>query len=719
MKKLVVKLFSLMLCLALSFTLFACDNNNTNVTDGDEDVMPVREKVYVNENEIEEVSESENYFIKNGVSDYTIQVPANYTPSEYKAATELRYFINDAVGVLIPIVRDDELHTEDEAYICIGKTSTYYANDVSEDGTVTSAKLGNDGFRIKTYNKLVILASYGQNGIIYSAYGFLERVMDYEFYFEDEWVITHEKDVKLKDMNVCDIPTFDSRCLDTRTNAGRAEYGMRIRQHGSQSGNGVGDGPGWVLGDQSLCAELLTGDLYQDEFPSWFNGYIGRTLSAYSGQLCLGKVLKNEPIASKSNPNVIKAPMDELFMRLKGYIVANPSSRIFMLGINDNSTDKCQCSVCKPEVMEINYSGQMILLASRLLTMIRDWQEDPTSDCSEFDRGRDIKLAFFAYLYTLEAPTHVNENGDIVPNTYIPHDYEPNVPGLSTTPVEIHADDHASVRIAPIASVNMFTHDDMSMNPAAAIAFRSWPKVASCFSIWDYGTDFSEYMAPYPDFGTMKDNFELYVSIGVSDILTQLAAHTTGAAFYGLQIYVRSKLMWDINYEIDELIENYFYNYYGPEASVYMFEYFNWLRSYYQTMSFNGGFDSDYNGRNPAIYTGKIYETLAGSTFFPFASTKLMKSYFDKAYDAVKAAKDTTDPVDYDKYIKRLDIESLWYQYVQLLNYTDYFTNDDLGALVDNFERCAKIADFHEFNNNKDNYDDMSVFISALRSQLQ
>ena len=214
MKNFVKKLLCLLISALLCMPLFACDKPDDG--NNEDDFL----HSYVDHINKEEISDSNVYFIQNKVSGYHILLSSttdeNRKAVELKAAEELNFFIKDAGYNELPVIFDNQLEGSvdfSKSYISIGNTS-YYNYYVEQNNIVNDLdyyKLGNDGYKIRTKQNTVIINAYGNNGIVYGAYGFLERNMDYRYYATDEWAITKAPNVLLKNMNVVSVPDLASR----------------------------------------------------------------------------------------------------------------------------------------------------------------------------------------------------------------------------------------------------------------------------------------------------------------------------------------------------------------------------------------------------------------------------------------------------------------------------------------------------------------------------
>ena len=725
MKKYISKLTCLLLALTLCVSLVACnpekepENTRTEYTEFVD--------TYVDTVDKEVVSDSANYFINNGKCDYTIVISKNEysTKVEEKAAEELNFFINDAYGITLPVVYDTEVNYDTtKLYISIGNTSILDASgmDVSYD------LLGNDGYKIQTFDKLVIIGAYGNNGIVYGAYGFLERNLGYHYYSKDEWTITKEKNVRLKNMDVVSRPDFDSRYIDSETcNADNIDWAVRLRHHGRRGSQYAGmEGGAWDGTDQSICKEFLIGKDYHPTHPEWYSaGYVTGDGEMKSGQLCYTTILKNEP-----HPSDGIRPLDELIKNvIENYIVkkGKENTRVLMFGINDNEKKWCDCSACDEERALIKDSGQLTLFMNAVKMALDNWQQggfyfpggtripdnlvikDQETDPNSY-KNRKLILSYFAYVYCIEAP--VDANGNVIrydapyaclsneqpiqnANTVIE-----NEPDGNDDDIELHGD--LNVRIAYLYVENMHTQFDTSYNSVSYKAYEQWSKIAPSLSVWDYGTSFSDYIAPYPDWGTISDNIKYYRMKGVTEILTQLPASTSGTSFYAMMLYVRAQLMWDADQDIEELYKDFMYNYYGPQAYEHMYAYFTFLRNYYQMM--DGTYiDEEGNEQtgfiNPngerVVYHGAIYKVFSvGTTFYPYVTTLKLKKFFTDAEASLSLVKNVEPK--YQKYLDRVQGESLFVRFLDLKNYSSNYSNEELIEMYNEFKRIAKIVNLTE-----------------------
>lgn len=678
MKKFATKLLCLVIALAMSLTLVAC-NDNSDKGDGGDDDSTSQTTGFYNQNEKEEVSVmSDVKFIDGGRSDYKIVIPASKAAlmqsEEEFAAEEIQYFVKDATGVKLDIISDEGISglNENDKYISIGDTTIYEDSDMF--GNVDVSVLGHDGIKIETYGNTVVMNAFGKNGKMYTAYGFLERVMDFNYYAEDCWTMTTDSTIYMQKMSVVDIPTFNQRQINTGA-SNDTIYCIRMRQHGQQSQDlGLGEAGGWALGDMSIAQQILVAKTYKAAHPSWYYG----DGMPYTGQPCLEALLHNyngtesattvydeDYVGGEYNLENPNGAFDQFMHNLIYDIMPTyPDARIFMLGANDNWTP-CQCATCVARYAEIKESGQYCLFANKVSDAYAAWQDSLQPGDELYDqKNRDVSFAFFAYLFAEPSPTVYDETT----KTYSPINDD------------VVLNDNVIARIAPINSVCMHLHSEANDNGIAAKAFASWSVISQKLAVWDYGCSFMDAVVPFGDWGTLKGNFLLYRECGVEELFTQLQSRTSGYGLRALKIYQRAQLMWDLDQDIYELTENFFKNYYGEVAGEYMLDYYEFLQSVYQTFDVDG------------YEKGYIYSTVISTPkCFPYSRTKKMGKFFTDALDSISYLESENKEL-YDKYYEHINCEMLFYDYVMIKNYSSDLNDDEINAMCDHFEYWRGVA---------------------------
>ena len=217
-----------------------------------------------------------------------------------------------------------------------------------------------------------------------------------------------------------------------------------------------------------------------------------------------------------TNEDVFKIVCDsvaELFKK-------NPDKNVLSVSSNDN-TQYCKCPKCAAiDKEEGNPSGTMIRFVNRVAK-----------------KFPDKTISTLAYQYTRHAPKTKPENNVLI------------------TLCSIEAD-----RSAPIAEKTKdFTKDIID-----------WGKLGAKLRIWDYTTQFTNFLAPFPNIETLQPNIKLFVDNNAKWIFEQ-HSHNTSELFE-LRSYLTSKLLWNPDADVKAIIKDFTEGYYG-KAGIYVRNY--------------------------------------------------------------------------------------------------------------------------------------------------
>ena len=99
---------------------------------------------------------------------------------------------------------------------------------------------------------------------------------------------------------------------------------------------------------------------------------------------------------------------------------------------------------------------------------------------------------------------------------------------------------------------------------------KGWGKLTNNIRIWDYTTQFTNFLAPFPNIHTLKPNIELFKNNGAKWIFEQ---HSNNPSeLFELRSYITAKLLWDPSLELDALLTEFTNGYY-MEAGSYVKQY--------------------------------------------------------------------------------------------------------------------------------------------------
>ena len=218
-----------------------------------------------------------------------------------------------------------------------------------------------------------------------------------------------------------------------------------------------------------------------------------------------------------TNPDVFRIVNEKVAMMLKEY----PEAEVISVSQDDNQ-QYCECNNCREiDEREGSPSGTMIYFVNKVA-----------------EQFPDKMISTLAYQYTRKAPKHI-----------IPAE------NVLITLCSIECD-----RSAPIdEKCTDFAEDLMA-----------WGKLTENVRIWDYTTQFTNFLAPFPNIYTLQPNIQLFRNNNAKWIFEQ-HSHNPSELFE-LRSYLTAKLLWDPEIDQDSIITDFLNGYY-EEAAPYIQNY--------------------------------------------------------------------------------------------------------------------------------------------------
>lgn len=255
--------------------------------------------------------------------------------------------------------------------------------------------------------------------------------------------------------------------------------------------------------------KLLPSSVYGKEHPEYYSYFKGKRHPGKASQWCL------------TNPEVFEI----VAQRIDSIFKANPDKHIISVSQNDGNYTNCTCDACKAiDDREGALSGSIITFLNKLAA-----------------RFPDKEFSTLAYLYTMNPPKHVKP----LPNVNI---------------MLCDIDCNREVSLTENASGREFVK-----------AMEGWSAITNNIFVWDYGINFDNYLAPFPNFHILQDNIRLFKKNHATMHFSQIAG-SRGGDFAELRAYLVSKLMWNPEVNVDSLTQRFLHGYYG-EAAPYLYQY--------------------------------------------------------------------------------------------------------------------------------------------------
>lgn len=249
--------------------------------------------------------------------------------------------------------------------------------------------------------------------------------------------------------------------------------------------------------------KLLPSSVYGKEHPEYYSYFKGKRHPGKASQWCL------------TNPEVFEI----VAQRIDSLFKANPDKHIISVSQNDGNYTNCTCDACKTiDDREGALSGSVITFLNKLAA-----------------RFPDKEFSTLAYLYTMNPPKYVKP-----------------LPNVNIMLCDIDCD--REVTLTENASGKQFMK-----------AMEGWSAITNNIFVWDYGINFDNYLAPFPNFHILQDNIRLFKKNHATMHFSQIAG-SRGGDFAELRAYLVSKLMWNPEVNVDSLTQHFLKGYYGEAA---------------------------------------------------------------------------------------------------------------------------------------------------------
>ncbi len=575
---------------------------------------------------------------ENGETDYSIVIANNADKYETFGAQELQTLFKEATGATLPILTEDAVTFSTNAkVISIGDNSFQKASGVTADYN----ELKTSGNLVVNKGQSVILTGAYGTGSMYAVYDFLNELFDYEYYEENAYVIKKLDTVELPELNIKNIPDFDKLTFGDKAHyeslGGSVYNAWRQRIYFGDVDSAL---------DGHTPDELMPIEDYYNSHKDWYSD------NGSHWQLCY------------SNYEMLEVYVE----RLKEYLTAKPDTTLISVTDRDYNT-WCQCENCTKLIRSYDLyddNGNLLMAAPNSLTGIifKSMAADRVDAwLAEEYPGRHVTYQAHAYFQQRTPPVYIN-----------PHTgkYTILTNGKEDDPLK-SINVNVEWQVAAIEANRNLSWED---NKSQGEELKRWAVITPNVVVYDYPQDAKNVLVPYDGIHTHADNMRFAKSLGHSSYKYQGNFNTQSGGFYDLRKYVVSKLAWDLSLDPNELAEDYLRVTCGP-AYEYISELYKIQRIRMTQL------------REENQYGGNCLSDNAKSSNWPRELLLTMQTWVDKAYDAIDKLK-YDDPEYYEALFRRIKIEELTIQYLNLSLYRGYYSSETKNALIDEFERYSK-----------------------------
>ena len=629
---------------ALSLATFgfsACDTSGV----GGVQTPEINPEYVYNGTHIYTATDTNNYLLRGGKTDYKLVVPAESGEAQAVATNEFVHLFKKATNINLDIVTDDAVtNAEDGKYISLGRTTLLANSGIQADYT----ELTQDGHRIVTKDDDIYLCGGKETGTVFSVYTFMNLMFNYATYTYNTMVIDTVTEAKLKNFDVTDIPDFKTRShsSDVTTydskNYDENMLAWRLGYRGKEATRGVTYmRVHEVTGDPTSASSASTNarrwfaeKIYKDQennpdnyHPKWFSDNGGE-------QLCFsahGDEAEYELM--------LQTAFEKVAWTLEYYNPQRAPDQNIMTLTHEDNMNYCTCSKC----YEISsyYGGSQAAVQILFMNDLAERVDALLEANKDKDWYReDFKLLFFAYNHNYTPPAKY----DPIKKEYVP------------------IDDDVVLHDRVIAwfcrnSNGQAVHDE-GLNAQALGVLKGWAAVAKNIQYWNYGANFRNYM--YGGDSYQYATGEMYAFwCNVSDVswFTQFQDHNKcpNTSWNHLKVYLDARLSWDTSLNQEELIEEYMHGVY-KEAADAMLTLHRTHRAYKRHVLID---------KYQLVSNGDGGAEMAVVEYWPIGILESWIRLIDQAYEAIDFYKES-NPALYDQIAKNIELEGIQYIYILL-----------------------------------------------------
>lgn len=366
--------------------------------------------------------------------------------------------------------------------------------------------LGRDGIVLKSNDTRVYLAGGRPRGTLYAVYTFLEEVVGCRWWSSTERYVPEKRTLAVPALDKVYVPHLIYREAFYR-DAFDGVFAARSKCNGHFVRVAEEYGGHYnILGWCHTFFQILPPERYFAEHPDWYSEIDGERRGERT-QLCL----TNEAMRAEFVKNALE------------WIRRNPEAGMISISQNDWHGN-CQCAKCRAlDEAAGSPSGSLLHFVNAVAAEIE--KEYP-----------EFLISTLAYQYTRKAPTGVTPRHNVI------------------------------IRLCSIEcsySQPLATGDQ---NVEFKRDMEAWSAIAPRLFVWDYVTNFRDYIMPHPNLRVLAPNIRFFVANKTVGLFEQGDSSCSISDFPELRAWVLAHLMWEPERDADALIDAFLQGYYGPAA---------------------------------------------------------------------------------------------------------------------------------------------------------
>ncbi|MCP4645439.1 MAG: DUF4838 domain-containing protein [bacterium] len=441
---------------------------------------------------------------KDGATEYVIVRPEACTPVVVTATNDLQAHLQQITGATFDI-RTDAAPLPPKA-IVVGACRGLSDLGVTPDWDA----LGDEGYVIQTAGDRLVIVGGPVRGTAYGVYGLLADHLGCRWFTPDVAEVPEQRSLELPIIDETVAPelmyreTFWIEAKDPLWN-------LRNRMNASwiirlDEAHGGCFYYHAVHTFNSFCPP----ETYFNDHPEYFSLIDGER-STDRTQLCL------------TNPDVLNLAIEWARQRFR----EDPYAMVVSISQND-WRKPCQCEACQKIAREEeSEAGPVIWFVNQVADAVKE----------EFPNRY---IGTLAYQYTRKAP-----------KTLVPRD-------------------NVAIRLCSIECSFSEPLDSgtSEVNDTFVADIKAWNQKTDSLFIWDYTTNFSHYVQPFPNLRSIQPNIRFFIDHGVKGLFEQGNYNGTGGGeLADLRNYLLARFLWNPDLDFDTELDAFLSAYYGAAAT--------------------------------------------------------------------------------------------------------------------------------------------------------
>ncbi len=406
----------------------------------------------------------------------------------------------------------------------------YCAKMGIESGTIelrTDESLGENGYRFEQQQDRVVISGSKARGVLNGAYGYLQDKCGVEWLSSYCEVVPKRSElVRIGEPEVHQ-PAFQVRCSFWEDIMQNPRLGARLRMNSNlwyrrddKFGPDLHRVDDVFIFAHSSVVSVVPPKRYFEEHPEWFCE-IGGQRQSRNPQLCFTN--------------------EELFEFVKGRLVEqvrrNPNAEIFGFGLGDWYND-CTCTKCRPiNAREGTTGGTYWEFVNRLADVLREV-------------APRAMLKTSIYQQTGQPPKTIRLRDNIA---------------LDWAPIDAVRDEPLTVAQHPRSTTCMQQIEGYRRIHSGKLI------------VWDYTTDFAEYLLPMANLPTLQPNLKLFRDLGVYYVFEQGDHNGWHGEFSELKGWLLAQWLWNPDLDAKSLYRRFVEGFYGKPSATYVYKYIKLL----------------------------------------------------------------------------------------------------------------------------------------------